>query len=237
MIDAYLASDRKFGYNIALGGKGRSVVSVSETVRQKISSSQSQEQIGIKKVIDENGNCIGYRARRREKGKCYSKQFTKSSLSLDEKLQMAENFIENIKNNRLPSKSLHMGICEIDNGFSAYINIDNKRYSKSFCSNRYSSEQKFEFALEWRKNIEQHNFSYKSPYDIESVIDMKNVSVTKNKKGIETGYCCKIIKNKIIYKKSFQSSSMTMDKKYNLAITWRNNLIQILRNNDQNDLN
>ena len=100
-INIYNSTDDKIGYNIALGGGGRSVVNVDDDIRNKISKAQTKNgELNIKPYLDENDTHIGYFARRRENGKVFQKYFTSKEFTLEEKLAKAKEWITNIKENK-----------------------------------------------------------------------------------------------------------------------------------------
>lgn len=227
MINLYKSSNRKFGYNIALGGKGRKVVEISEEVREKISNSQSEEEMNIKKIY-KNDEHIGYRIRRRENGKMYNKCFVTKKLDLDEKYRLAKEFLQNIKeykNNFNPNPynkkdNLPVGISKINNGYEAR----HKKYHKTF--SKFDDKINFNYAVEWLENIKVNPLFISKYDDNTEEIDMKNLTFAKNKKGDITGYIVKIIKDKKTYKKGFERKELTMQEKYDYAIQWRNNILQ-----------
>jgi group I intron endonuclease len=89
MINIYDSCNKNLGYNIAAGGRGRSIVEVSEETREKISKSQSSEITNIKPVI-RKGNLVGYRIRRRQNGKIYQKTFTNTKNTPEENFKLAK---------------------------------------------------------------------------------------------------------------------------------------------------
>lgn len=95
------STDDSVGYNIALGGGGRSVVDVNDDIRHKISKAQTKSgELNIKPHLNDNEFHVGYFARRRENGKVFQKYFTSQKFSLEENLAKAKEWIENIKNNK-----------------------------------------------------------------------------------------------------------------------------------------
>jgi|LauGreDrversion4_2_1035121.scaffolds.fasta_scaffold26682_3 group I intron endonuclease len=100
-INLYNSTDDNVGYNIALGGGGRSVVNVGEDIRIKISKAQTKEgELNIKPYLNDDKVHTGYFARRRENGKVFQKYFTSQKFTLEENLAKAKEWIENIKTNK-----------------------------------------------------------------------------------------------------------------------------------------
>ncbi|CAH6421789.1 GIY-YIG family nuclease [uncultured virus] len=165
-IKKYNSTNRKIGYNIASGGKGRSVVSVDEQARKNISKAQnSKEEMNIKKYF-KNGKFVGYRVKRREKGIQHQKFFTSTKYTTDENYQLAKtwlidlinNKLENIKYNKeskLPSNIAYVkdrkGIKII--GYRVDIMKNNQKIMKSFQDQKLTLEEKFNKALEFKKSI------------------------------------------------------------------------------------
>ena len=101
-IKSYDSTNPNIGYNIALGGGGRSVVEVNDDIRNKISKAQTNKgTLNIKPYYDDDKIHIGYFARRRENGKVFQKYFTSKKFSLDENFTKAKEWIESIKNNKV----------------------------------------------------------------------------------------------------------------------------------------
>lgn len=236
MISLYDTANSKYGYNIALGGKGRSVVFVSEEIRKKISETQSETKMNIKPFY-KSGNIVGYRARRKERGKTYQKLFANTKYTVSENYTKALNYIEEIKNNKIPSENLYNkiddlppGITKAENrskqhiGYKVSYMVNRKKYHKQFGSDKFTMEEKKVFATDWLEQIKKENYTYISPYD-HNEIDMTNLTVSKNKKGIPTGYVVKIIYKGKTYKKGFESNIYTMEEKYEQAIEYRNELL------------
>ena len=160
LIEKYDSSNRKFGYNIALGGKGRTVVEISENVREKISKAQNSGEMNIRKMF-RKGVLVGYYVRRRQNGKVYNKCFSSTKHSLEENLKLASDYLEGIKTGNCSDNPynkngvLPKGICynknrkgEI-NGYLAFFSKEGKRLAKSFASSKLSMEDKLSLAKEW----------------------------------------------------------------------------------------
>ena len=164
MILLYNSTDKNIGYNIALGGKGRSVVNVSEDIRQKISSSQNNgdNEMNLLPVIRKD-KLVGYKIRRREQGKPHNKWFTPTKFTSKENLNSAKKWLENFKKN-IPNEStkeskLPKNISYLKNkkgekaGYRVNILQNGIRYDKSFQDCKYNMKEKLEKATEYKNNI------------------------------------------------------------------------------------
>lgn len=122
MIKQHDSTNRNIGYNIALGGKGRSVVHVPEDARARISESLRKNNSIKKKSHDsddsndeiefgDNSDCysemniqpvhrddklVGYKVRRREH-KAYTKWFTSTKYTPEENLKLAQEWLADFK--------------------------------------------------------------------------------------------------------------------------------------------
>lgn len=100
-IAKYNSTDDKYGYNISLGGDGRSVALVDENIRNKISKSQSKNgECNIKPYFD-NGIHKGYYVKRRQDGKVIQKYFTSTKNTLEANYLLAKEFLADIKTNNI----------------------------------------------------------------------------------------------------------------------------------------
>jgi group I intron endonuclease len=165
-INTLKSFDSKVGYNIALGGGGRSVVDVSEDVRNKISKAQSNNgEMNIKPYYNPDNEHVGYFARRRENGKVFQKYFTSKKFSLEENLNKAREWIKNISKNKIDSEikynrktNLPKSIYEIKEnniivGYRVQINIDGKIIRKSFQNNKSDLNDLLKKAIEFKEGI------------------------------------------------------------------------------------
>lgn len=101
-INFFDSTNDDIGYNIALGGKGRSVVNVNDEIRNKISKAQTNSgELNIKPYLNKENIHCGYFVRRRENGIVFQKHFTSTEFSLEENLQKAKEWIINLKNNKV----------------------------------------------------------------------------------------------------------------------------------------
>lgn len=167
-INSFNSTDDNIGYNIALGGGGRSVVNVNDEIRNKISKAQSNNgELNIKPYL-ENDVHIGYFARRRENGKVFQKYFTSQKFTLEENLAKAKEWIENIKNNKEDnaikynkSSDLPKNINYIKDkkdkdliiGYRVDILKDGVKTVKSFQSKSGKLEELLTKAIEFKNNI------------------------------------------------------------------------------------
>jgi group I intron endonuclease len=100
-INKYNTTNDNYGYNISLGGDGRSVVNINENIRQKISSSQSNVgECNIKPYYRKNIH-VGFYVKRRENGRMYQKYYTSTEYTVEENYNKSLEFLESIKNNTI----------------------------------------------------------------------------------------------------------------------------------------
>jgi group I intron endonuclease len=167
LIKKYDSTNPEKGYNITLGGKGRSVVHVDEDIREKISKSQNTTGLMNIKEYHEEGILIGYRIRRREQGITHQKYFVSKKNTPEDNLKLANTYIENLKkgivdNNKynkihdLP-KNISFYRDKIKKGdmrgYSVHIMKDGKKYLKTFSSLDKTMEQKLEMAIEYKNSV------------------------------------------------------------------------------------
>jgi len=233
MIELYNYANRDLGYNIALGGKGRSIVKTSEEVRKKISVAQSDSLMNIKQV-EKDKQIIGYRVKRRENGKTYQKYFTSTDNTPKENLKLAQQWLDDLINNKLKNNpynrtqklpqnfNYHKTRKGDITGYKVSIIKNGKTYTKNFADNKFSMEEKFVFAKEWLEHMKKGNTEFVSSYNNEN--DMRHINIVKNKKGIQTGYRVKIIKDGKRYSKGFETSKLSLDEKLKMAIEYRDKL-------------
>ena len=98
-IQQYNTNNDEYGYNISLGGDGRSVSYVNEDIRLKISNSQITKGECNIKPYHRNNILVGYYVKRRERGMVYQKYFTSSEYTVEENYNYAVEFLNKIKNN------------------------------------------------------------------------------------------------------------------------------------------
>lgn len=165
-IKQFNSIDRDIGYNIALGGKGRSIVETSEEIREKISKAQDPNgELNIK-PYSKDGKVIGYRVKRRFNGKQYNKYFTSVEFSAEENLEKAKAYLEELKQgkieNHLYNKAidLPMNINYIRHkktkaiiGYRVDILKNGKKITKSIQNATESLDKLLEKALLIKKTI------------------------------------------------------------------------------------
>jgi hypothetical protein len=167
MIKLYDTTNREFGYNIASGGKGRSVVHVNSEIRNKIYESQksTDDLVNIKK-FERNGKLVGYRLKYRNRGIQYQKYFTSTKYTVEENFKKAQEYIENIKKgitdynkyNRkynLPKNISYHKENNINIGYKICIIKNKVTYSKTFCSKLLSMDEKYKLSIEWLDKIKK----------------------------------------------------------------------------------
>ena len=165
MISAFLANDRQFGYNIANGGKGRSVVNVDEKTRERLSRCKDDKfPLNIRPVYRKE-KLVGYRVRRIIRKKEYIKVFSSTKFSPEENFLKAKKWLENFKENKenpdIPynKKSAlpkHIFLRKKDGkpiGYEVHIIRNKKRYQKRWASSKETMKEKLEKALQYRDMI------------------------------------------------------------------------------------
>jgi hypothetical protein len=244
-IAEYKSYDNKYGYNIALGGGGRSIVKVTEETRKKMSESRPNKtdnniEPGICKDFRNNIH-VGYCARIVDKQVISSKTFSSTKNTLDENLQLARNWLKDYKNDKLDKKNYKNYNKENDlpqkitygkdkdgeiNGYCVIVIINNKRYRKSFQESEYTLEKKFEMAQKWLKDFEDGKIDKKT-FGTQNGKNPKlprNISEAK-KDGKIIGYTTKISINKKIYHKVFANTINTPEKNYELALKYKQEIL------------
>jgi len=166
-IKKYNSTDRNIGYNIALGGGGRSVVNISEEIRYKISKKQNTEHpMNIKPYL-KNNVLVGYTVQRRENGMVFRKYFTNSKNIPEINLELAKNWLNDIIDNKIDNTNINKynrdsnlpkniyQIIENDKlvGYKVNIMIDGKKYTKSFQSNTTLIEELLQKAIKYKESI------------------------------------------------------------------------------------
>ena len=165
-INLLKSFDSNIGYNIALGGGGRSVVNLSDEVRNKISKAQSKGEMNIKPYINDNNEHVGYFARRRENGKVFQKYFTSKEFSLEQNLTKAREWIKNISESKIDSEikynktsNLPTNINFIKDkkdksliiGYRVDILINGKKTIKSFQNKKADLNDLLKLAIEFKE--------------------------------------------------------------------------------------
>lgn len=163
LIKMYDSTNKKIGYNIALGGGGRSVVNVPEETRKKISSKKGKN-MNLTKIF-RNGIHVGYSARRRDKGKAYQKWFTSTKNTPEENKKLAEEWLNDFRNKGIigetdynKASELPKYICQIKEngvvvGYLARIFRKGKKYGKSFQSKTTPLPKLLQKAIKYRDEL------------------------------------------------------------------------------------
>lgn len=165
-IAQYKSVDPEFGYNISKGGKGRSVVEVSEEARLNISRAQIKnpnDMMNIKPV-HKGGKLVGYRIKRRGYGRIYNKWFTSTKHTPEENLEFAKQWLEEFKNKTLVDNAYNkdtglpknIAYHKIDKEIAGYrvdIMVNRKKSAKCFNCNGDSMENTLIKAIQYRDNI------------------------------------------------------------------------------------
>lgn len=165
MISLYDSTNKNFGYNIAKGGRGRSVVEISNEIRQKISKSQRAEgdSMNIKPLFKDK-KLVGYRVRRREKGAVFQKEFGNQKNTVEENLRLAQEclaciekgtFVSNRYNRKeaLPTNISYYKENGQNIGYIVTVMKNNKKSHKTICSKSLSMEEKLQQAIEYKKQF------------------------------------------------------------------------------------
>lgn len=239
-IAEYKSYDDKYGYNVALGGGGRSIVKVTDETRKKMSESRPNKtdnniEPGICKEF-RNGIHVGYCARIVDKQVISSKTFSSTKNTLDENLQLARDWLKDYKNGNLDEKNYKNYNKENDlpqkitygkdkdgviNGYCVIVIINNKRYRKSFQESEYTLEKKFEMAQKWLKDFEDENIDKKTfgKQNGKNTGLPKNISEVK-RNGEFIGYTAKIVIDKKKYQKHFVDMNHSKNEKLHITVKW-----------------
>lgn len=169
-IKLYDSTNSLNGYNISLGGDGRSVVIVNETTREKISKAQNKnilimtDNINIKKYI-KNDIHIGYTVARKERGTNFRKYFTSKKYTIEENYEKALDWLNNIKNNKKDDSLKYNKDINLpkyiyvvkdkktrSNIIGYFVNItrNGKKFMKSFQSKNKNLDQLLKEAIEFK---------------------------------------------------------------------------------------
>ena len=165
-VAKYESYKRHIGYNIALGGGGRSVVDTKESTREKISKSQRSNNMMNIKPYYRNNNMVGYVARRKKNGHQYSKFFTSTKYTLEQNLEMAKKYISDLKSNNTPTNKynrndnlpLNITKCYSKSnkkhvGYTFHKMINRVKYSKSFQDKSKLLTELLNAAIQYKKTI------------------------------------------------------------------------------------
>lgn len=158
-IEIHNSTDKNIGYNIALGGGGRSVAIVTEETRKKIS--KDVENMNLKKVF-RKGVLVGYRARRRNNGGQYEKCFSSTENTVEENKKLAQEWINNFRENDVIGEAnynkeskLPKNIYKVNEkgnhvGYIVNITRNGKTTVKNFQSNDTSLDELLKKAVAFR---------------------------------------------------------------------------------------
>ena len=153
------STNKKIGYNIAIGGGGRSVANVSEETRKKIS--KNAKNMNLTKIF-RNDVHVGYSARRRDKGKPYAKWFTSTKNTPEQNKKLAKEWLKNFRNNGIIGEAdynkeseLPKHICELKEngkhvGYIVRIIRNGKTTAKSFQSTTIPLQKLLKKAIKFR---------------------------------------------------------------------------------------
>ena len=237
-IKKFDSTNPKIGYNIALGGKGRSVVHVSEEARLNISKAQNKSSEMNIKPYYKNDILIGYTVRRREKGIHYQKLFSKTKNTPEENYKLAITWLNNMKNNVIidtkynKENDLPQNISFVKNeegttiiGYQVSIKIGSKNYYKRFQAQTLTLIQKLELALEYKKSIMNKEIFDSNKYKKKREVP-QYISILKNKDKTEIiGYRFAISINGKKTGKSFQDQTLSLEEKLQLAINYKESIL------------
>ena len=229
-IDLHKTTSDEYGYNISAGGDG---ILMTEEIRKLIFDGQNREGIvNIHKRI-RKGQHVGYRVTRTQGGVSYDKMFSSSKYSLEENLQKAIEYLQDLKNNKVDDytprnkeSKLPSQIYKDHEGYRFQIKLEGTTYCKSFTDSALSMDEKLKLAIQAK---EEYAAKYTHPKDAKIAINIKtlpkNITVVR-KGGNEIGYKFAVDYNYKVYSKTFAKSSMPMDEKLKLALSYKDEFFQ-----------
>lgn len=163
-IELFDSTNRLYGYNLTIGGKG--IVNTSDEIRHKISKSLGNDQLmNIKQYYNGTNSLVGYIAKRRMYGKIYEKCFISEKRTIKQNFELAKKFIDNLKkgildNNKYNRKDkLPKNISYRKNkhgepiDYYVGIRIRKHRYFKMISDPKMSMEDKYKLAIEYKNKI------------------------------------------------------------------------------------
>lgn len=229
-IAEYDSANRKVGYNIALGGKGCSVVSVPEDVRKKMSLSHAGEELGISPYY-KDGVLIGYHARREQKGIHYNKLYSSTENTPEKNLELARKWLKDLidgtlENNKYNKKNkLPPNICAYYRegvliGYKVAIHQGKTFYQKMYTSAENTPEENLKLACEWLKQFKEGTL-VNNPLNKKSKLPSNIVFIKHPKTKEAIGYFVNITIAKKTHVKGFRRSEETLESKLKQAIAWR----------------
>lgn len=161
-IQLHDSTNKKKGYNIAMGGGGRSVVEVSEETRAKISKKEVNK-MNLAKVY-RNEIHVGYTVRRREKGVQYQKWFTSTKNTPAENRKLAVQWLKDFRENKVAAEADYnkeSGLPRniyvkkekgIQVGYSLNITRNGVTVAKTFQSKTIPLEELLEKAIKFKED-------------------------------------------------------------------------------------
>lgn len=224
MISEYDSTNPEIGYNIALGGSGRSVVNVNEEIRKHIAigNKSKLEKMNIK-PYHRKGKLVGYVIKRREKGKQYGKYFTSTSCTLEENKKQAEKWLQDLKDGKNPkndynkSEDIPKDISVIHEkgvviGYRVMAIRQGINYNKTFQSKKTDLKILLDRAKDYLNKFENGERNIDVKGNVKKIEDLpKGIGVVR-KDGKIIGYQVKIIRNKITHSQSFQDITGTRNE-------------------------
>jgi group I intron endonuclease len=167
-IESFDSANPDKGYNIALGGKGRSVVHVSEETRQRMSNTLNKNGACLNiRPFHRGDKLVGYTIKRWERRKEIKKFFTSTDNTPEENFELAKKWLANHiagidqsdqfynKASKLPLYIMytrHKKTKEI-NGYRVNFKHKDKKYYAEFTAKSESMEEKLEKAIEFKESI------------------------------------------------------------------------------------
>lgn len=166
MIKKYDATNRYIGYNISLGGSGRSVANVTEETRDKISKSQRKN--GLMNIQEYycNNEIIGYIVQRKINATQHRKLFASTKNTPEQNLELAKNLLNDLKNNKSTDNkynkknNLPRNINYVKDrntkeviGYRVDIMINSKKIIKNYQNKRLSLDELLQKAIEYKSNV------------------------------------------------------------------------------------
>lgn len=243
-IEKYNSTNRDIGYNIALGGGGRSVVDISDETRNKMSIGRKNKTVNVEpnigKLFRKNIH-VGYGISIILKGIRYTKDFSSSDNYLEQNLELAREWLKLVKSNKLneennikynkKSKLPRNITYEFDKdgnpcGYNALVIENGKRYRRSFTLSENTLDEKLELAKKWLEDFKAGKIN-KDDYGSANGKNPdlpKNISVI-NRDGELVGYAAKITINKKKYHKQFTQINLSLEEKKQQAIDYKNEIL------------
>lgn len=140
------------------------------------------------------------------------------------------------KANKKSENDLPVGIQERKNkdglvvGYVVSKNINSTRYTKNFANSKNSLETNLELATKWLENLDLGNKEDTNRYNRTNNLP-KNISNHYTAKKEIDGYQVKLEHKGKRYIKSFTFKNLSMEEKLQMALEYKEKLIEELRNN------